>query len=64
MTHIILRLPAVINRTGISRSTIYLMMSKKQFPLPISLGDRAVGWLEDEINSWLENRIEASRKEK
>ncbi|VAW66627.1 hypothetical protein MNBD_GAMMA08-912 [hydrothermal vent metagenome] len=64
MTHIILRLPAVINRTGISRSTIYLMMSKKQFPLPISLGDRAVGWLEDEINSWLENRIEASRKVK
>ncbi len=64
MTHIILRLPAVIERTGLSRSTVYLMMSKNEFPSTISLGDRAVGWLEDDINSWLEQRIEASRKAK
>ena len=64
MTHIILRLPAVKERTGLSRSTVYLMMSKNEFPLPISLGDRAVGWLEDDINIWLEQRIEASRKAK
>lgn len=62
MTHIILRLPVVIDRTGLSRSTVYLMMSKNEFPSSISLGDRAVGWLEDDINSWLEQRIEASRK--
>ncbi|RDH80800.1 MAG: AlpA family transcriptional regulator [endosymbiont of Galathealinum brachiosum] len=61
MTHIILRLPAVKERTGLSRSTIYLMMSKKQFPLPISLGDRAVGWLEEDINHWIEQRIGNSR---
>ena len=64
MTHMILRLPAVIDRTGLSRSTVYLMMSKNEFPSRISLGDRAVGWLEDDINNWLEQRIEASRKVK
>ena len=62
MTHTILRLPVVIERTGLSRSTIYLMMSKDKFPSPIALGDRAVGWLMDDIDNWLNQRIEASRK--
>jgi prophage regulatory protein len=61
MSHNILRLPTVIHRTGISRSTIYLMMSKGEFPEAISLGERAVGWIESEIDAWLEERIEASR---
>ena len=60
MTHTILRLPAVKTRTGLSRSTIYLRVSQGTFPRPISLGGRAVGWLEAEIQEWL--RIEASRK--
>ncbi|MFK5949178.1 MAG: AlpA family transcriptional regulator [Methylococcales bacterium] len=64
MKHLILRLPAVKECTGLSRSTIYLMMSKKQFPLPISLGDRAVGWLEEEIDNWIEQRIGTTRSVK
>jgi prophage regulatory protein len=62
MTHNILRLPAVKARTGLSRSTIYLRISEGGFPVPVSLGGRAVGWLEAEIQEWLEHRIEASRK--
>lgn len=62
MTHTILRLPAVKSRTGLSRSTIYLRVSQGTFPRPVSLGGRAVGWLEEEIQSWLQWRIEASRK--
>jgi prophage regulatory protein len=58
----ILRLPEVKNRTGLSRSSIYLKVSKGSFPPPISLGDRAVGWIEAEINEWLSKNIEASRK--
>ncbi len=58
----ILRLPAVKARTGLSRSTIYLRISKGAFPAPVSLGGRAVGWIETEIQDWLEKRIEASRK--
>jgi prophage regulatory protein len=58
----ILRLPVVKARTGLSRSTIYLRVSEGTFPKPVSLGGRAVGWVESEIQQWLEQRIEASRK--
>ena len=62
MTHTILRLPAVKTSTGLSRSTIYLRVSEGTFPKPVSLGGRAVGWVEAEIQEWLQRRIEASRK--
>jgi prophage regulatory protein len=62
MTHTILRLPAVKASTGLSRSAIYLRVSQGTFPKPVSLGGRAVGWLEAEIQEWLQRRIEASRK--
>lgn len=58
----ILRLPAVKKRTGLSRSTIYLRISEGRFPTPVSLGGRAVGWVEAEVNDWLIRQIEASRK--
>ncbi len=58
----ILRLPEVKERTGLSRSTIYLRMSKGNFPTAISLGDRAIGWLESEINDWISSHIKASGK--
>ena len=59
----ILRLPNVKAITGLSRSTIYLRMSEGTFPEKISLGSRAVGWLETEIQDWLDERISVSRKE-
>jgi prophage regulatory protein len=61
MTTTVLRLPTVKARTGLSRSTIYLRVSEGRFPRPISLGDRAVGWIEFEIQQWLEQQIELSR---
>ena len=60
--HTILRLPTVKTRTGLSRSTIYLRVSQVTFPKPVSLGGRAVSWLEAEIQDWLQQRIAASRK--
>jgi prophage regulatory protein len=62
MADSILRLPAVKTRTGLSRSTIYLRVSQGTFPRPVSLGGRAVGWLEVEVQEWLQRQIEASRK--
>lgn len=59
----ILRLPAVKARTGLSRSTIYLRVAQGTFPKPVNLGGRAVGWVEAEIQQWLEQQIEASRKQ-
>ena len=62
MAHTILRLPAVKASTGLSRSTIYLRISQGACPKPVSLGGRTVGWVEDEIQSWLAEKIAASRK--
>lgn len=62
--HAIQRLPEVKRSTGLSRSTIYLRMAEGKFPKPVSLGGRAVGWLEAEIQDWLQRRIDASRKAK
>jgi len=54
----ILRRNQVEDRTGLSRSTIYLRIQEGTFPRPISLGARAVGWLEHEIEAWLAACIE------
>jgi len=62
MSKKIIRLPEVKNKTGLSRSSIYLRMSNGKFPLSISLGgSRAIGWLESDIEQWLEDCIAASK---
>ncbi len=58
----ILRRREVEARTGLSRSTIYLRIASRTFPTPITLGGRAVGWLEQEIEAWLQQQVAASRK--
>ncbi|MBI1216812.1 MAG: AlpA family phage regulatory protein [Alphaproteobacteria bacterium] len=57
----ILRLADVKDRTGLSRSTIYLNIANGLFPSPVSLGRRCVGWLESEVDSWIAARIRQSR---
>lgn len=57
----ILRRKQVEQRTGLSRSTLYLKISNKEFPASVSLGARAVGWLEADVDAWLQGRIDASR---
>jgi prophage regulatory protein len=49
MTHQILRLPAVKENTGLSRSTLYLRIAYGVFTHPVSLGGRAVGWPAHEV---------------
>lgn len=58
----ILRRKQVEIRTGLSRSTIYELISAGTFPRQVNLcNGRAVGWIEQEINNWLQDRIDASR---
>lgn len=57
----LLRLPQVQTATGYKRSTIYRLIQEGKFPPPILLGDRATAWIEDEINRWIQQRIDASR---
>lgn len=51
-----------MNRTGKSRSSIYADIKKKHFPSPIQIGSKSVGWLESEIDDWIQNQIAQSRK--
>lgn len=56
MTTTIIRLPEVIAKTGLSRSTIYFQISKGDFPKGVPIGDHARGWLNQEIEAWIEAR--------
>ena len=57
-----LRLSSVIELTGLSRSTIYLMIKNDEFPEQVSLGERSVAWIEKEILDWIEMKINESRR--
>lgn len=52
----ILRLPDVKAKTGFGRSTIYGLMANGEFPQSIRIGAHAVGWLESDIDQWIETR--------
>lgn len=65
MAQKILRLRDVVERTGLSRSSIYLKASQGQFPSPFKLGAgaRASGWLESQVDRWIAEQATASRHE-
>lgn len=56
-----LRLPEVIQRTGLSRASIYARVAERRFPSPVPLGAHAVGWVESEVSDWCEAQIRAAR---
>jgi len=66
----ILRRKQLEAKTKLSRSTIYGKMSRNPdrpndfdptFPKPVSLGARAVGWIEAEVDAWLQAQIDKTR---
>ena len=52
----ILRLPEVKTRTGLSRSSIYAAIGAGAFPSQVALGPRSVGWLDSAIEEWIKQR--------
>lgn len=56
-----IRLPEVIERTGLARSTIYLGVADGTFPKQISIGARAVAWLESDIEDWIRSKIDTGK---
>ena len=62
MVQKIYRLPEVMTLTGLSRSSIYLRIAKQEFPKPLKLGRRAVGWTEDAIVDWQKTLMEAQNE--
>lgn len=59
----ILRLPKVIENTGLARSTIYLRIEQGLLPKPVSLGGKAVGWPATEISQINAARIAGKSNE-
>lgn len=51
-----LRRPAVEAATGLSRSSLYAMMDKGEFPRPVRIGKRAVAWPQSAVETWLAER--------
>lgn len=52
---VLLRLPDVTRRAGISRSTLYQYISSGRFPAPVRVGARAVRWRASDVSRWLES---------
>jgi prophage regulatory protein len=56
-----LRLPEVKAITGISKSSLYVLIKEKNFPAPVRLGARTVAWVRSEVREWAAERVHASR---
>ena len=64
----LIRLPEVLSRTGYGRTSIYRKMDEGTFPKSLKLGgpledsgkfdSRAIAWIEDEVDQWIQDRIE------
>jgi prophage regulatory protein len=52
----VLRIEEVKAKTGLAKSTIYKYADAGIFPRPISLGGRAVGWIDSEVHEWLQEK--------
>lgn len=54
------KLPAVMNATGLSRSTLYARVKIGEFPSPVKLGERSVAWPVEQVRAWIASRIQAA----
>lgn len=55
-----LRLPQVAEITGLSKTHIYRLIQRGQFPTPARLSERVVAWDEAAVNAWLSERFAAA----
>ena len=62
LTMQILRLPEVIKRTGLSRSTLYTLIKEGKFKAPLPLGKRCVGWLDTDVDSFIRSCLKESHQ--
>jgi prophage regulatory protein len=60
----IIRLLQAIAKTGLSRSTIYAMLARGEFPQKIQLSTRSIGFLESEVDQWLADKAAARNEVK
>lgn len=57
----LIRLQEVLNRTGLCKAWIYRLISRNEFPAQVKLGERAIAFLESDIDKWIDEKISLSR---
>ena len=60
MEYRIIRRTEVLFMTGLATSTLYAKMQAGEFPRPIKLGRRAVGWKSNDVELWITQQSEAA----
>lgn len=58
----LIKLKAVMDCTGLARSTVYKFIAEGRFPKPVKLGVRMVAWVESEIEEWMQNKVNLRNK--
>jgi prophage regulatory protein len=59
----LLRLPEVKEKVGLSRTAIYRLIAEGQFPRQVCIGPRTVAWCQEELEAWIEQRIQGAVSE-
>ena len=59
-----LLVPQVLDKAGVGKTKLYEMIEQGEFPQPFRLGLRAVGWLERDVDHWIQQRVKAGRKQR
>jgi len=54
----------VLARTALANSTLYRLMKDGTFPQSVQIGPRSVAWVEDEVDQWIQQRIESAHQQK
>lgn len=55
-------LPSVTARTGLAKTTLHQLIKQKRFPQQIKISDKRVGWISSEVDEWINQRVEESRR--
>jgi prophage regulatory protein len=58
-----LRIHEVAKTVGLSRSRIYDLIRRKEFPAPAPISDRAVAWTDTSIQKWIDERVAAAQQQ-
>lgn len=57
MRNSISKRPSVLRRVGVSKTTLATMIANKEFPSPIKLSSKAIGWIDSEIDAWFSAKV-------
>ena len=57
-----MRMPELRQETGLSRSTLYRLIEKGEFPRQAKLADNCAGWWSAQVDAWKTSRLEASQQ--